>query len=44
MKQSSGKGKGKGKVQHRTDREGPEGEQMYNSTFSLTSWLDEGGC
>jgi hypothetical protein len=33
----------KGKVHPRTDREGPEGEQMYTSTLSLTSALDGGG-
>ena len=32
--------KGKGKGHPRTDYEGPEGEQMYNSTLSLTSALD----
>ena len=32
--------KGKGKVHLRTGHEGPEGEQMYNSTLSLTSALD----
>ena len=31
---------GKGKVQHRTGHEGPEGEQRYTSTLSLTSALD----
>ena len=37
-------GKGKGNVQHRTGHEGPEGEQMYNSTLSLTLALfGEGG-
>ena len=34
------KGKGKGKVQPRTGHEGPEGEQRYNSTLSVTSALD----
>jgi hypothetical protein len=32
--------KGKGKVHPRTGHEGPEGEQMYSSTLSLTSALD----
>ena len=32
-----------GKVRPRTGHEGPEGEQMYSSTLSLTSALDEGG-
>ena len=31
------KGKRKGKVHPRRGHEGPEGEQMYNSTLSLTS-------
>ena len=35
--------KGKGKVLPRTGREGPEGEQMYSSTFPSTSALDGGG-
>jgi hypothetical protein len=35
--------KGKGKVLPRTGHEGPEGEQKYSSTLSLTSTLDEGG-
>ena len=35
--------KGKGKGHPRTGREGPEGEQMYSSTVSLTSALDGGG-
>jgi hypothetical protein len=35
--------KGKGKVHLRTGHEGPEGEQRYSSTLSLTSTLDEGG-
>ena len=35
-------GKGKGKVHPRTGHEGPEGEQWYNSTLSLTSALDGG--
>jgi len=37
------KGKGKGKVHPRTGHEGPEGEERYSSTLSLTSALDEGG-
>ena len=32
--------KGKGKVHPRTGHEGPEGEQMYSSTLSLTLTLD----
>jgi len=32
--------KGKGKIHPRTDQEGPEGEQRYGSTLSLTSALD----
>ena len=35
--------KGKGKVHLRTGHEGPEGEQRYSFTLSLTSTLDEGG-
>jgi len=35
-------GKGKGKVHPRTGHEGPEGEQRYSSTLSLTSALDRG--
>jgi hypothetical protein len=35
--------KGKGKVHPRTGHEGPEGEQEYSSTPSLTSALDGGG-
>ena len=31
---------GKGKVYPRAGREGPEGEQIYSSTLSLTSALD----
>ena len=31
------------KVHPRTDHEGPEGEQKYSCTLSLTSALDEGG-
>ena len=34
--------KGKGKDHPRTGHEGPEGEQMYSSTLSLTSALDGG--
>ena len=34
--------KGKGKVHPRTGHEGPEGEQIYSSTLSLTSALQ--GC
>ena len=34
----------KGKVQPRTGHEGPEGEQRYSFTFSLTSALDGMGC
>jgi hypothetical protein len=37
------KGKGKGKLHPRTGHEGPEGEQKYNSTLSLTSAVDSGG-
>jgi hypothetical protein len=33
----------KGKVRPRAGHEGPEGDQTYSSTFSLTSALDEGG-
>ena len=32
-----------GKGHPRTGHEGPEGEQMYSSTLSLTSALDGGG-
>ena len=32
--------KGKGKVRSKADHEGPEGEQRYSSTLSLTSALD----
>ena len=39
-----GKGKGKGKVHPRTGQEGPEVEQIYSSTLSLTSALDGVGC
>jgi hypothetical protein len=35
-------GKGKGKGHTRTDREGPEGEQMYSFTLALTPALDGG--
>jgi hypothetical protein len=40
-----GKGKGKvnGNVHPRTGHEGPEGEEMYSSTLSLTSALDGAG-
>ena len=34
------KGKGKGKGHPITGHEGPEGEQMYNSTLPSTSALD----
>ena len=37
------KGKGKGKVLPRMGREGPEGEQRYRSTLSITLALDEDG-
>ena len=37
----SSKGKGKCKVLLRTSHEGTEGEQMYSSTLSSTSALDE---
>jgi hypothetical protein len=37
------KGKGKGKIHPRTGHEGPEGEQSYTSTLSLTSAIDRGG-
>jgi hypothetical protein len=33
----------RGKVLPRAGHEGPEGEQRYSSTLSLTSALDEGG-
>jgi len=36
-------GKVRVKVHHISSRERPEGEQMYNSTLSLTSALDGGG-
>jgi hypothetical protein len=35
--------KGKGKDLPRTGHEGPEGEQRYSSTLSLTSAQDGGG-
>jgi hypothetical protein len=35
--------KGKGKVHPITGHEGPEGEQRYSSTLSLTSKVDGGG-
>jgi hypothetical protein len=38
-----GEGKGKGKVHRRIGHEGPEGEQRYSCTLSLTSALDRGG-
>jgi hypothetical protein len=34
--------KGKGKFHPRTGHKGPEGEQRYSSTLSLTSALDRG--
>jgi hypothetical protein len=34
----------KPKVHHRTGLEGPEEEESYSSTLSLTSALDRGGC
>jgi hypothetical protein len=37
------KGTGKGKVHPRTGHEGPDGEQMYSSTFPSTSALGWGG-
>jgi hypothetical protein len=37
------KGKSRGKIQPTTDHEGPEGEDRYSSTLSLTSSLDLGG-
>jgi hypothetical protein len=37
------RGGGKDKVHPITDCQGPEGEQRYNSTLSLTLALDEGG-
>jgi hypothetical protein len=40
---NSATGKGKGKVLPITGHEGPEGEQRYSSTLSLTLSLDEGG-
>jgi hypothetical protein len=40
---TKGKGKSKGKGHPRTSHEGPEVEQRYNSTLSLTSALDWGG-
>ena len=39
----SDKGKGKGNVHPITAHEGPDGEQSYSSTLSLTSVLDGGG-
>ena len=35
--------KGKGKIEPRTGHEGPEEEQRYSSTLSLTSALHRGG-
>jgi len=35
--------KGQGEVPTKTGHVGPEGEQRYSSTFSLTSALDVGG-
>jgi len=40
MTLSKGEVKVKVKVYPRTGHEGPEGEQMYSSTLSLTSALD----
>jgi hypothetical protein len=37
------KGKGTGEVHPRTGHEGPEGEERYSSTLSLTLALDGGG-
>jgi hypothetical protein len=37
------KGRGKAKIHPRTGHEGPEGEQRYSCTLSLTSALDVGG-
>jgi len=36
--------KGEGRVHPRTGREGPEGEQRYSSTLSLTPALDGVCC
>jgi len=36
-------GNGKGKFHSRTGHEGPDGEETYSSTLSLTSALDRGG-
>ena len=38
-----GKGEGKGKVHPRTGHKGPEGQQRYSSTVSLTLAQDGGG-
>ena len=38
---NSSLGKGKGKVSRKTSHEGPEWEERYTSTLSLTSALDE---
>jgi hypothetical protein len=43
VKDNVNKGKGKGKVHPITEHKGPEGEQRYSSTLSLTSALDEVG-
>jgi len=37
---NSSLGKGKGKVHRKTSQEGPEWEERYSSTLSLTSALD----
>ena len=42
-KNYSVKGTGKGNGHPRTGHEGPEGEEMYSSTLSLTSALDGRG-
>jgi hypothetical protein len=42
LRNRKGLGKGKGKVHPTTDHEGPEGENRYNYTLSLTSALDRG--
>jgi len=38
-----GEGKGKGKLHPRTGLKGPEREQRYKYTLSLTSTVDVGG-
>jgi len=43
VSKGKGKGNGKGKGHSTTGHEGPEGEQKYSSTISLTSVLDGGG-